>query len=602
MDQGEEMSFADKGDVAHIDPAFFVGYLHRLKATGTLKFEDAPIQRAVYFRDGRILFSASNAPEDQLGAILVAAGKIEQDQFDLMVASLQPKQSIAAALARGGQVSQRDVADAARRKVEQIVGACCAQTTGRYEFEDGVLPNGALDLKLTTEKVLVSAFTALEPSGFLIRILKSPVAVLAQAEGEPEDPELVRLRDAFDGVSSLADIGGAVGLSLAATEVRAAVLVVLGAASVVTSQIEDMSLPDIGEVMASPEGSETLEAETVGFVPSAEDAAAFASASTLVMPPDIDSGPDGSSDSTPVTDGVPSESPSGANVERDSLADRATAHDLDAIKELIGKSPMRARPGSASIPAQRWEPVLSTAGRSGRARSPGTSVFENPLVKASAAVLLIVGVSAAAWLAYSGNQLRPAPKAPPAPLPSASASVAAADLGVGALLPPPPAANTGAATPTPVVSAPSPTPLSAAKPTVAPTAEATPIQTPRGAPVAATPAGATASGSAYQAMKAGRLDEASTAFANLARSRSTEFSVQILVACSAQTIEKAIQNDPSPDLFVLPASMDGKACHRLLRGFYKTTAEAARSVSGFPPYYAAEGAKPRTVAIKAVLP
>ena len=117
------MSFAEKGAVADIDPAFYVGYLHRVKATGTLKFEDASIQRAIYLRDGRVLFSSSNAPEDQLGAILVAAGKIEQDQFDLIVATLQPKQSIAAALAQGGHVSQRDIGDAARRKVEQIVGS-----------------------------------------------------------------------------------------------------------------------------------------------------------------------------------------------------------------------------------------------------------------------------------------------------------------------------------------------------------------------------------------------------------------------------------------------------------------------------------------------
>ena len=160
------MSFAEKGAVGDIEPAFFIGYLHRLKATGTLKFEEGPIQRAIYFREGRVLFSSSNAAEDQLGAILVAAGKIGQQQFDAIVAGLEPRQSIAAALSQGVHVSQRDIGDAARRKVEQIIGSCCAQTAGQYEFEDGVLPKGALDLKLTTEKVLVSAFEVLEPSGF----------------------------------------------------------------------------------------------------------------------------------------------------------------------------------------------------------------------------------------------------------------------------------------------------------------------------------------------------------------------------------------------------------------------------------------------------
>ena len=55
------MSFAEKGAVGDIDPAFFIGYLHRVKATGTLKFEEGSIQRAIYFRDGRVLFSSSNS-------------------------------------------------------------------------------------------------------------------------------------------------------------------------------------------------------------------------------------------------------------------------------------------------------------------------------------------------------------------------------------------------------------------------------------------------------------------------------------------------------------------------------------------------------------
>ncbi|MBP9946098.1 MAG: hypothetical protein KBH14_06865, partial [Vicinamibacteria bacterium] len=284
------MSFADKGAVADIEPAFFIGYLHRLKATGTLKFEEAPIQRAIYFREGRVLFSSSNAPEDQLGAILIAGGKISQEQFDGLLAGLEPKQSIAAALAQGGHVSQRDIGDAARRKVEQIVGSCCVQTSGRYEFEDGVLPKGALDLKLTTEKVLVSGFDVLEPSGYLNRILKSPMAVLAQTEVIPTEPDLVRLREALDGTSSLADIAASVGLSLPATEVRAAVLVVLGAASVVTSQIEEMSLPDTGEDLALPqmdlsEESAAFDAGSASFEETSPDlgSAGADSDSTLVM-------------------------------------------------------------------------------------------------------------------------------------------------------------------------------------------------------------------------------------------------------------------------------------------------------------------------------
>jgi len=640
------MSFAEKGAVGDIDPAFFIGYLHRLKATGTLKFEEGPIQRAIYFREGRVLFSSSNAPEDQLGAILVAAGKITQEKFDSIVASLEPKQSIAAALSQGGHVSQRDIGDAARRKVEQIIGSCCAQTAGQYEFEDGVLPKGALDLKLTTEKVLVSAFEVLEPSGFLSRILKSPMAVLAQADVVPTDAELARLREALDGVSSLADIGGKVGLPLAATEARAAVLVVLGAATVVTSQIEEMALPDTGEASSElPDlslsgDSETIEAETIAFQPppSEEATIAFepapaASASglegdaTLIAPPSAGLGMDVSADSTLDMGKVsvpPPRNPSQSGAMRAGGArrERASTQDLAAVKELLGSPAASApRPPSASIPSQRWEPQLSAQSRPGRDRGTLGETLRSPILKSIVAVVLLAVVVVGGWMAYTTQNRPSARPAPPGPTPLPTIAQAAAP-GVSPATPPVastptpagspaasapalPSPGVGAAKPviTPIPATP-PSPRAVEKPTPAPlptpSPRTTPVATPAPVTAKATPA-ARPSGGGYEALKAGRLTEAATAFEGVAQVRSAEFSVQLLVACSPQTVEKAVQNDPSTELFILPATIGGKPCHRLMRGFFKTSAEAAQAVGALPPYYVAEGAKPKAVPMKSVL-
>jgi|JI10StandDraft_1071094.scaffolds.fasta_scaffold71261_3 hypothetical protein len=645
------MSFADKGAVADIEPAFFIGYLHRLKATGTLKFEEAPIQRAIYFREGRVLFSSSNAPEDQLGAILIAGGKISQEQFDGLLAGLEPKQSIAAALAQGGHVSQRDIGDAARRKVEQIVGSCCVQTSGRYEFEDGVLPKGALDLKLTTEKVLVSGFDVLEPSGYLNRILKSPMAVLAQTEVIPTEPDLVRLREALDGTSSLADIAASVGLSLPATEVRAAVLVVLGAASVVTSQIEEMSLPDTGEDLALPqmdlsEESAAFDAGSASFEETSPDlgSAGADSDSTLVMggsgeapyaPPEapVESS-SGSSDATMVVGSgldllppppprTPRTQPPGATRAGAGKREKATTGDLNAVKELINAAPVR--PASSTNPPKRWEPQLSSAGRSGRADAGLMGFLRRPIVRQVAGGVLLVGALVFGWTAYNASQtprhvVAPVPSATPvaaapasvspspfAPPSAAQTSPAGAPAGatpgpavVGPTATPPPVAAPSTS-PTPVPKAtpkppvtPTPTPVPAA--TTAPTVRAAP------APAAAASTGlAPAPGAAYEALKAGRLAEAAASFDELARSRRAEFSIQLFVACAAQSVEKAVLNDPSPELFILPTSVGGKVCHRVMRGFYKTNAAAAAAVSSVPSYYGAEGAKPRAIALKAVV-
>ncbi|MEO8501047.1 MAG: DUF4388 domain-containing protein [Vicinamibacteria bacterium] len=642
------MSFAEKGAVGDIDPAFFIGYLHRQKATGTLKFEDTPIQRAIYFRDGRVLFSASNAAEDQLGAILVAAGKIGQDQFNAIVATLEPKQSIAAALAQGGHVSQRDIGDAARRKVEQIIASCCAQTTGQFEFEDGDLPKGALDLKLTTERVLISAFEVLEPSGFLSRILKSPMAVLARADAELADPDLLRLHEALDGESSLADIGGKVGLPLAATEARAAVLVVLGAATVVTSQIEEMSLPDTGETSTDlaisdiPDGSEPIAAETIAFghTPGGSETVGFGQApdpepsalggdSTLMTPPSPGGESDTSGDATLVMGadgGIPepsSPSQNGARRATGVRRERASTQDLDAVNELLGAPSSGAlRPGSASIPSQRWEPVLSARGRPGRDRSGVGGILGSPVMKSVAAFLLLAVVLAFGWVAYT-SQNRQTPRPPVANVPSlpSPSPVQAVDAAPPSGAVPPPladgaspavAASPAMATPSQAAVSPLPTPHppTPVPPTPGPTKPAekaaapvrsapTPGPAPTVAPKVAS-AGRPGTGG-YDALKAGRLAEAAAAFESVAQSRSSEFSVQLLVACSPQTIEKALQNDPSTELFVLPATVGGKSCHRLMRGFFPTTAEAAQSVSKLPGYYAAEGAKPKAVPLKSVL-
>ncbi len=73
------------------------------------------------------------------------------------------------------------------------------------------------------------------------------------------------------------------------------------------------------------------------------------------------------------------------------------------------------------------------------------------------------------------------------------------------------------------------------------------------------------------------------------------------MACAPETIAKAIQNDPSPDLFIVPASIDGRVCHRVLRGFFASSAEASAALASLPAYYAVEGARPRAISLRTVL-
>src|SRR5438552_9200537 len=166
----------------NIDPKtfpFLLTDLHRHGATGSLKVEGPTYQKALYFRGGRILFGSSNDPRDQLGAILIESGRITPEQLEDVNAKVGPGNPLAKVLADTGFVNQRELSEAARAKVERILSDVIAYTSGAFEFEDGVLPKGAIDLKLSTEKVVLAAVRRVSDRAFVLRHLDNLDVVLS---------------------------------------------------------------------------------------------------------------------------------------------------------------------------------------------------------------------------------------------------------------------------------------------------------------------------------------------------------------------------------------------------------------------------------------
>ena len=195
----------------NIDPStfpFLLADLHRQGATGSLRVEGPSYPKALYFRGGRILFGSSNDPRDQLGSILIESGKIDQERLEDVNTKVGPGNPLAKVLAESGYVNQRELADAARVKVERILSDVLSYATGSFEFEDGVLPKGAVDLKLSTEKLVLAAVARLADRGFVLRHLEGLSVILAPTAEMGERiadlrPESGELPERFDGVRTL---------------------------------------------------------------------------------------------------------------------------------------------------------------------------------------------------------------------------------------------------------------------------------------------------------------------------------------------------------------------------------------------------------------
>jgi hypothetical protein len=730
----------------NIDPKtfpFLLVDLYRRGATGSLKVEGPTHPKALYFRGGRVLFGSSNDPKDQLGAILIENGKITQEQLDDVNTKVGPGNPLAKVLAESGYVNQRELGEAARIKVERILSDLIGYETGTFEFEDGVLPKGAVDLKLSTEKLLLAAGSRITDRGFVLRHLESLGVVLAavpdwealvaeirsevgtlleRLDGQRSLKDAVALTrfDEFDGAKlacGLLFLGLAKKLDAAAAAPAGDELD-LGEAAPSTfggggaegapalegaeddapfftqgsSFVEPTQSPELPDVpFNEPHGSGfgAEEAES----PPIEGLLADASAPIAALPPmepptaaeepsafaisepsepagfsfnpvaELNPGPDlsfeppapppspapvspppttaelpalGANDSqtnpkfrmpaavpSPPAASGPEIQIGGSAPARHDIEDSVTVppsrpskEDLAALDALLnpsgtnpGTNPGASHPPSASLnpsasmrmrspvprpPQQekRWEPQFRPPSGSGsgirRGRAP-----RRPILPVAIAVLVIIGVSAAGYyflfMRGSGqtnvaSNPKPSPAAPPT---------------LRAATPAPPVSTAPSPVPSPSLAAsvapatrPPATPVASAPPVTAPPATAPPATT-RPAPAAADARGR---------LRRGEFAEAARDFTSEVKKAGSRYSVQVLVACSGDTVQKALDNVSSSELFILPVNYRGKACYRICWGLYDSQDRATAALLSLPEYFRQGGASPKVSPAAALLP
>jgi hypothetical protein len=247
----------------------------------------------------------------------------------------------------------------------------------------------------------------------------------------------------------------------------------------------------------------------------------------------------------------------------------------------------------------RWEPRLGqTAGR-----PHGRPVREESrVVPVIVALLLMATAAGVVWYQFFRAPTPPLRTATvPSPILTTTTTVPAV-LASPEVLPTPEGA--AAASPSAEVATP-PTTLAAVAPSAPPiTTTLPPATRPSAAPPA--PSRATSEGSltdARTALMRGDFSQAARGFAaNLRSSSKGAYSLQLLVACSDETVQKAAHNVASQELFILPVEYKGRSCYRVCWGVYDSESRARSAVREVPDYFRKGGASPKAVAAANILP
>jgi hypothetical protein len=643
----------------NIEPASFPHLLvdlHRHGATGSLKVTGAVHPKALYFRGGRILFGSSNDPRDQLGAILIESGRITREQLDEVNGKVGPGNPLAKVLAESGFVNQRELGEAARVKVERILADVLSWNSGSFEFEDGVLPKGAVDLKLSTERLLLAAVMRVPDRAFALRHVELSTVLEPAHEGETAlsevRAEVWPLLERLDGRRTLKDAIALTRMDEFDAAKTACAMLFLGI--VRSGALAGKELDLAAEAQSGFDDEPPLFTTPVTplVVPPAEVPVRAAveeppPAPVPVVVPEPERPPETvvlaippfSPEPTPLV--TPAGEPPGVLP-----GEPAATVALPEPPMVIMGTPPRARRASDTEPGDRTAALPPVPARPAPAPlppsvpaplppsvpdiAPPPAPASRPTQEDLAALDALLNPSAAGRLAREPIERsrtdRPQPEYRPptsqlrrsAPRPTRAAPsrlpLIAAGLGgialatVGAwyffLRSPAPVARVAPSAPPVAATAAVPAPTEAPSPTPAPSVASTPTASPAAAVAPTpTPTPAPAVGDARALLRQGALPEAARAFASsLAPQARGRFSLQVLVACAPENVQKAVSAVPADELFILPVNVKGKSCYRLCWGVYDGRPAAEAALGGLPSYFRQGGATPRLLPLLDLLP
>jgi len=130
-------------------------------------------------------------------------------------------------------------------------------------------------------------------------------------------------------------------------------------------------------------------------------------------------------------------------------------------------------------------------------------------------------------------------------------------------------------------------------------------QTPAPAsPSASPPASAAASITGARALlQGGRYPEAARLFAaDMKAAGRSAATLQLLIACSSETVQKAVESVGSDELLIVPVQFQGRDCYRLCWGVYPSPARATAALRTLPGYFRERGATPRVMPAAEIAP
>jgi hypothetical protein len=129
-----------KGQLSKLPLPDILQFFRTARATGILTVVSGGARKAVYIRQGRVVFASSNLPNDRLGEILIREGKITIEEYDTSIKSISKGKRQGRVLVEMGALSPKDLWEGVQFQVKEIVYSIFQWDDGNFQFEESSLP------------------------------------------------------------------------------------------------------------------------------------------------------------------------------------------------------------------------------------------------------------------------------------------------------------------------------------------------------------------------------------------------------------------------------------------------------------------------------
>jgi len=134
-----ENSPVSRGNLAERRIPEILEQLSRTKETGTLTLNRHTIKKSLYLEEGKIIFAASNDPDERLGVLLLRRNKVTYKQLESCAPKVEPGKRLGTVLILEGIIQPNDLYHAVIDQIKEIVYEIFTWEEGTFDFQAGSL-------------------------------------------------------------------------------------------------------------------------------------------------------------------------------------------------------------------------------------------------------------------------------------------------------------------------------------------------------------------------------------------------------------------------------------------------------------------------------